>query len=223
MSYIHARSNWLRRVLNFIVPLLGLLLIVIVLSLIWFWETAGREHFLYEDRLAFNQDIELGTIVDSSMLEYYRFEKKMIFADAIKEPSDIVGLTAATFIPQGTLLHQQYFESSSVVLLEDQYIVRIPSDWIYSLPNTLRRKDSISLYLVGKQETIGEILFSTEVAYVKDSMNREIVDASRQERLDGTGVISEISLVLSLDQLEQLDCAIKENKRVIIMYSEEAA
>ena len=223
MSYIQSRNNWLKKILNFIVPLIGLILIVVVLSVIWFWETAGREHFLYEKRLVLTQDIEKGTLIEESMLAYQSYEKNIIFKDAINDVNEIIGLEAATYIPKGTLLHQKYFEPSAVTLLEDQYIVRIPTDWIYSLPNTLRRKDCISLYLIGKQGGTSEILFKTEIAYVKDSMNREIVDASNKERLDGTGVISEISLVLSIDQLQQLESAVKENNKVIIMYSEEAA
>ena len=223
MAYRNLNSSWIRRILNFIIPLIGLLLIVLVLSLIWFWETAGRDHFLYEQRLALTQDTERGTVIDASMLAYYSFEKKIIFDEALKDPSEVVGLEAASFIPKGTLLHQRYFEPTAVELLEDQYVVRLPADWIYSMPNTLRRKDSISLYVIGRQEGSSEILFKTEVAYVKDSMNREIVDASRRDRLDGTGVISEISLVLTLDQLQQLEGVIRENNKVIIMYSEGAA
>ncbi len=210
----------LRSFLSYLIPALGLVLIVIVLTLIWFWETAGREHFLYEERLVLNQDIDRGVLIEESLLTYQSFEKSKIFTGAIDDISEIVGLESISYIPQGSLLHPRYFSTTEVKLAVDQYIIRIPSDWIYSMPNTLRRQDKVYLYRFGQQESTSGVLFETEVAYVKDSMNREIVSTGKRDRMDGTGIIAEVSVVLDLDEIAQLTEIVRVGDKIIILYVE---
>lgn len=213
------RGN-LRRFLSYFIPALGLIIIVVVLTLIWFWETTGREHFLYEEKLVLNQDVEKGVLIEESMLTYRSFEKSKLFADAIYDINEIVGLESTNYIPQGTLLHKRFFSSTKVKLSVNQYIFRIPNDWIYSMPNTLRKQDKISFYIFGEHSNSNEILFDTEVAYVKDSMNREIVSVSKRDRIDGTGIIAEVSVVLTLDKIEKLTELVMAGNKIIILYVE---
>ncbi len=214
-------QNKIRVFLSYLIPALGLVIIVVVLTLIWFWETAGREHFLYEQRLVLNQAVDRGAIIEESMLTYQSFEKSNIFSDAVSEVNEIVGLEASNYIPQGTLLHKKYFASNDVKLASDQYILRIPSDWIYSMPNSLRRQDKVYFLIFGKDENSDEILFETEVAYVKDSMNREIVSMGKRDRIDGTGAIAEVSVIITLEKMAQLTRIIKDGNKIILLYVEE--
>ncbi len=220
MQKFYSVNSKLRTFFGYLIPGLGILLIVVVLVLIWFWETAGREYFLYEERVVFKQDIAEGILIDESMLTYQSFEKSKIFSEAVIDPNEIIGLETTHYIPRGALLHKKYFASTEIELAIDQYIARIPSEWIYSIPNSLRRQDKVYFYIFKPSNGASVVLFETEIAYVKDSMNREIVSVGSRERIDGSGIIAEVSVVLTLEELNQLTEVIKDGNKIIILYAE---
>lgn len=64
-----------------------------------------------------------------------------------------------------------------------------------------------------------EELFTTNVAFVKDSSNKEVVTTSAQDRIDGSSSIENIEIIVTTDELEMLEDQIKVGAKLIIMYS----
>jgi len=56
------------------------------------------------------------------------------------------------------------------------------------------------------------------VAYVKDSANREVINVSGTERLDGTSKIDEIEIVITPEELELMKKSISNGNQFIIVY-----
>ncbi|MGE7692308.1 hypothetical protein ACQKMI_24410 [Lysinibacillus sp. NPDC097214] len=70
---------------------------------------------------------------------------------------------------------------------------------------------------VGKSDEWVE-LFSTTVAYVKDSANQEVITTSTTDRLNGSASISKVELVATTDEIKKIEEQIKNGGKLIIMY-----
>ncbi len=217
-----------------ITPLIGITIILLMLGIIWFWETNGRQLYLYEDVVVLNQDIQKGTTIKEDMLIYEKLEADKIINEAVLYKDILIGLETKHFIPKGAQLHLNYFDNQGIIMSDNTYIVRIPNEWLYSIPNTLRRKDNIAFYAVTSEDKKqleevngnGEFIVSknpileTKVAYVKDSANREVQTVSYEERIDGSSIISEVLIIASPNQFNILEDVINRGDKLIIMYSE---
>jgi len=229
---------------SIIFPLIGILIIGLMISLVWFWETSGRELYFYQEVVVLNQDIKRGTIISEEILSTEKFEVDRLIESAIIDKSQIIGLEAKHFIPKNSQLHPFYFEETQLTTDKNTLITRIPSEWIYSIPNTLRRNDEIVFYYIKDNsatssenpedsirirnnedgyklvEKLGQPVLTARVAYVKDSANREVQTLSSQSRLDGSSVIAEVLVLLNFEQLQILEQYVKDGGRFIIMHSE---
>lgn len=63
-------------------------------------------------------------------------------------------------------------------------------------------------------------LFHTNVAFVKDSSNKEVVTTSTQDRMDGSSTISSIEIVTTTEEFKMLEEQIKLGAKLIVMYSD---
>lgn len=132
-----------------ILPIVGILIIVFMAVLMYYWETIGREKFLYKPVIVFTIDIPAGTIInDENILKTQWVEFDKVIENAITDKNQVIGKAAAHFIPKDTQLHPSYLEDKELVLNPGQYIYKIPNDWLFSVPESLRRKDHIAVYEV---------------------------------------------------------------------------
>lgn len=220
---------------NLVRGLLGVLLIVIAIGTIFYWEIYGRQDFLYKDIVVLNEDVDKNEVITTDMLEYKKIEQTTFIDDAIVDSRSIVGKAAKNYIPKGVQLVEKYFDDSELVLDKDQYIFRIPLEWLKAFPNTLRRGDKIYFYEVSTgavlhNTTEGEIISNNKealknepitsamVAYVKDGSNNEVITLSEEDRYNGSNVISEIEIVTNIDTVNLLRKSINNEKTFIIMY-----
>lgn len=234
----------LRKYASIIAPLIGIIIIGLMISLVWFWETSGRELYFYKEAVVLNQDINRGTIVTKEMLTIEKFEVDKLIDNVIMDKNQIIGLEAKHFIPKNSQLHPYYFEQSQLTTDQNNFITRIPTEWLYSIPNTLRRNDEVVFYYINDSasktginnedsfkthsnnegynlvENLGKPVLTARVAYVKDSANREVQTLSSQSRMDGSSVIAEILVLLNFEQLRLLENYIKDGGKFIIMHSE---
>lgn len=207
----------IRRNSSIIAPFIGIIIIILMLSIIWYWETIGRELFLYKEVIVLNRDVSKGTVIDEDILKIKKIESDNILEEAIYTKEEIIGLEAKHFLPKETQLHINYFDSQNFSNIENAYIVRVPNEWLYSVPNTLRRKDTILFYSVNEEDNI---ILKTQVAYVKDSGNREVKTVSTENRLDGSSVITEVSIVATPDEFKSLESTVSKGNKLIILYAE---
>ncbi|MCT4544971.1 MAG: flagella basal body P-ring formation protein FlgA [Vallitalea sp.] len=221
---------------NFFKGLLGIVLIIIAIGIIFYWEVHGRENLLYKDIVVLTQEINKNEVITKDMLQYQKREESTLIKEVITKKEIIIGKAANNYIPKGVQLVEKYFEDPCLVLDEDEYIFKIPGEWIMAFPNSLRRGDKIYFYEIDKNrksETIdvdGDIpmyieealeedaIVNTTVAYVKDGANREVVSLSDEERFNGTSRISEIEIITDLEIVNLLRESIKQDKVFIIMY-----
>jgi len=243
--------NKMKRFSILIMPMIGIILISAMLSIVWYWETYGRELYFYQQIVVLNQDIKKGRLVTEDMVSTAQIEKDHLIDQVIVNKNQIIGLEAIQFIPKNAQLHPSYFENPHFTTDKNTYIVKIPNDWLYSVPNTLRRKDHVLFYQINEEqwkafdqqiekqqaendlipvysaeeteplkEKVSNILLEAYVAYVKDSVNREVKTVSSQERYDGSSVIAEVLVYLSPQEVEKLEQAVKEGHKFILMHTE---
>ena len=229
-----------------IIAVLGVAFIVAATILVFFWETRGREHFLYKQVIVMASSVEAGTIVTADMLDVKRIDEGNIIEEAIVDKSSIIGKKTAHFIPGFSQLNQTYFEDENIVLKTDEYIFTIPEEWIITLPNSLRSGDIIYFYPVKmpdekyeskeavgsvrkvsekdvsdiSKEAVEDYILESVVAYLKDSGNREVVTVSEEERYDGSSKIASLEIIAELEDISYLQNLAENNYKFIILYKD---
>ena len=216
----------------------GVCLILLAISAFIYWESAGREKFTYGEIVVFNQGIDKGKVIKAEMLSSRRLDKTTIIDEAIQDPAQIVGKVALVNIPKGLQLSPDFFIDTQLHVEKGQYILQIPSDWLYAYPQTLRRGDRVYFYTVEKHEDnssgfyadypddeaaaeeikeSSKAVLSSQVAYVKDSSNREVVDVV-PSRMDGTSSIARLEIITDEEGYEILRDNYNQGFQFIIMY-----
>ncbi len=137
-------------------PIIGVMTIAVMLGVIWYWEIYGRELYFYQEIVVLNQDINRGTIITEDMLTNQKIEANFLINQVIKDKNTILKLEAKQFIPKSAQLHPNFFEKTDLSTGGNTYIVRIPNEWLYSVPNTLRRKDHVLFYQINEHK-FGEL------------------------------------------------------------------
>ena len=192
----------------------GILLIVISLGALGFWEFWGRENLAYEQVIVLRQNIPENTEIVRSLLEVKRVENPGDQVLMEKDAAALIGMESAQFIPAGTPLHREFFQDPSLATGGNtgQYILSIPAEWLISFPQTLRRGDEVSFYYGEKQVT------SARVAHVRDSSNQEVVSAD-DARLQATAPASQLEVVVTEAEAVKLAAMAEKGKRFMILYS----
>jgi len=207
------------------------------LAMIYFWETTGRERFLYTEVVVLNQSIESGTTVEDYMIELIKINPDNLMEGALVKKDEVIGRNSAHFIPKYSQLSLAYFKDESVGIKKEEYIFTVPSEWIITFPSSLRRGDTIYFYPV-KVETENkeksrsfnntssakvtgeEELVKSEVAYLKDSGNREIVDTEGEDRYDASANISSIEIITGYEDISYLENLAESGWKFIILYKD---
>lgn len=206
------------------------------MAMIYFWETRGREQFLYSSVVVLNQSVEANVSIKSSMLGLIKINPNTLIEGAIVQKEKIIGKYSAHYIPKNSQLAPAYFKDDTTdIKKEDQYIFAIPTDWIITFPNSLRRGDMIYFYpvkIVDKNEqqnksfnnldnikiTSQSDLLKSKVAYLKDSGNREVVNTPGEDRYDGSANIASIEIVTNYEGVSYLQNLAESNWKFIILY-----
>jgi len=230
---------------NKIRSIIALFVMTLAIVLMYLYLTYGQQAFSTRSVLVANMDIEAGTVIDPSI----HFSLKNINNEDLIPQSmgqeDIPGLTgmaASQFIPQNSQVSYRCFDKSGIVITEDKFVYKIPSSWIYAVPSSIRRGDSVLIYEIDSkidqkimnttqnapdelavyqdQVAIGsqEPIIETTVIYVKDSANREVVDVDGKKRLDGTSQVSSIEIVCTRDDVSIIEKKIADGKKLILVY-----
>ena len=216
--------------------ILGIILMLATLAVIYFWETSGRERFLYSEVVVLNQSVEADIPITSDMLDLIKINPDNFMEGAIVDKDEVIGKYSAQYIPKYSQLALAYFKDDSTdTKKEDLYIFTIPSDWIITFPNSLRRGDTIYFYPVKvASEKVEESksfnsqgsikvtkesgLVKSEVAYLKDSGNREVVNTAGEDRYDASANISSIEIITNYEDVSYLEGLAGSSWKFIILY-----
>ncbi|MGI6748655.1 MAG: hypothetical protein ACOX4V_10575 [Anaerovoracaceae bacterium] len=196
--------------------ILGILLILLSISALFLWEWKGREVILMQEVLVAKEDIQKGTLVNSSMFQTKGIPKDNLLQDVLKpnESNIIEGKIAMQYIPQNNQIIMKYFEDNAFKLKKGESIFVIDPSWIAMRSSSLRRGDVVDVY--GNNE-VG-FLGTFKVAFVKDQTEREVKDISEGtfhhgvkgdilSRTDSTSIIDHIEIITTFSEYKKIaDC-----------------
>ena len=230
MKYFKTR----RKRAPLIFAILGIVLMLSSVTAMFWWETKGRSLFLYKEVLVLNQSVEAGMTITEDMVSFIRVDPFNFIEGALVSKEKVLGKITYHYIPKYSQLNLAYFIGEKVkAAKEDQYIFTIPPDWYLTFPNSLRRGDIIYFYPVknlklnenissntseSKKIFMEEDMIKGEIAYLKDSGNREVVDIKGEKRYDGSANIASIEIITNWEDFSYLQGLVGENYKFIILY-----
>lgn len=195
--------------------ILGIILIVLSIALILGWEFIGRDRLMYTEILTVNQDIEQGTEITKDMLATKKVTdpSPKSFRVVAEDVEKVIGMEATSYIPTGAELYSEYFEDPSLVLhtKTNEVYFPLPSSWIVAYPQTLRRGDTLIIYVED-----GTRLLEATAIYVKDSSNAEVV--SDNDRLKAAASVADIVIKVTEDQARLLTTTAADNTKFVLLY-----
>ena len=216
--------------------LLGILVIILAVSGLYAWETIGRQELTYTDVIVFKKDVEGQVVVSKEMLGRMKIESRILPSNTITDAELIIGKETSNYIPAQLPLTEKFFTSPELTPGKDQFIFKLPEEWVYSFPQSLRRGDEIFIYLVrnakaveaalnnGEAPVISEYgdapqkpILSATVVYVKDNANREVVSTG-EDRFDGTSSLAQIEIIASEADYNKLANAYNDGYCFNLMY-----
>jgi len=191
--------------------LIAIILIIVSLAGMYYWESCGREAFLMSEVLVSASDIPAGKRIDLTDLSVNTLPSSTLPQNSlsINDAGSLVGMTAAVDIPGGIQLASSYFTSAGQSFTRGQSIYVIPASWICEVSNSVRAGDEISIFLMPEFRYLG----CYRVAFAKDDSFDEIAD-------EGAPEILERSVAQELSELEII-CSLGEYKRIARALSEE--
>lgn len=186
--------------------------------------------------------------------------KQDLIGDVVlaKDIDEVLGYEAAQDMISNSMVSKKMIDYDQIVPDESkgEAIRPIISDMIFAKPGSLRRKDSIDIYLINKdviekymgtqkdisvpstvvssdqaqkiQGMLSEpILKNVKVVYAKDSSNREVTNAKEEEkvkkeseRLNATGNITDIEVILNEEEFHNLMKEVMQNgNKLYITYN----
>lgn len=195
---------------------LGILLILLSIGGLLFWEWKGREVVLMDEVLVAREEIQKGAMVDGSMFVVKGVPKENLLEEALV-PGDrtiLEGKIASQFIAKNDQIVMDYFSDNEFRLKQDESIFVIDPIWVAMRSSALRRGDMVDIYGTNGLGLLGTF----RIAYVKDASEREVRDAAEGteaaggscdilDRPDSTSVIDHVEIISTFREYEYLvDC-----------------
>lgn len=145
---------------------------IVIIFQLWF-ESSGREIFFSEQVVKLKNSMGRNQIVTNDSWYYDKIPKSTLIEGVITNPDEIVGKSVTEYIPYNAQLSPTYFELPELITDKNHLTMKIPNDWIYSIPNTLRSRDKIVL-----KEVTSDVL---EVEKTKELNNDPSLLAAKEQ------------------------------------------
>ena len=207
---------------------LGVVLVLIAVAALLFWEAEGRELLLMDDVLVADGDVKAGEMIDIARFRTVSVPAGALVDGAVtpKNTGRLEGMEAAVDILKGAQLSLRYVRDPEEAPKPETSCFVIRNEWIYMCTSSLRRGDSILITSADGKNIVGRY----PVAYVKDGDGREVTDASSglysftgegggSDRVNSSAPIHHIEIVCELkDYRRILDyCAGKAGASLMIV------
>lgn len=193
MAYKNKSFNFgTKKLTSVLLPLSGIAIIVILIGAMWWWEVDGRQRTLYVSIPVLKTDVKRGDLIKSDMFDTVKREKESLISNYVTDPNKIVGKEAKQYIPKNMPLDPQFFESPELITDKDRKNWKLPNEWIYAMPNSLRRKDHIVLY-----EVSSEIVKSSQ-----NDVKKIQIDAQSTTSPDGRTQNANIQVYQKIDDVK---------------------
>lgn len=162
----YGTKNKLKNITSYILPIIAIFAICGFCAIVWFWETVGREKFMYDEVVVASKYILEGQPITKDNVKLEKFEASKVVKGAAKSVNEVINKTAKHNIPQNAQIHPDYVDVDEIIAKNDQYIFKLPNEWIKAVPSSLRRKDTAYIYLVSSN------LFSLDSASKKPQYDK---------------------------------------------------
>ena len=187
-------------------PLLGIMLIILsILTMIW-WEKSGREQMVMDSVMVAKKSIERGTVIRAKDFMEIKNIPESTGAITPQDFYRIKGLVANQDIPKLAQVIPDMFIKKNKLLLEGASIFSIKDSWIDSRSSSLRKGDVIDMF-----DDTGQLYVGTfQVAYVKDSNEQEVIGTEENisdeilQRNFSSSVISHVEIIASLKDYQKI-------------------
>lgn len=128
--------------------IIALAIMIISMVLMYLYLSFGQEAFSTKSVIVTAVDIDQGTVISYEHFTEKKVEDKDLISGSIsvEELSSIIGLAATQFIPANSQVVSRYFEKPGIVITEDKFVYKIPNNWIYAVPSSIRRSDEVLIY-----------------------------------------------------------------------------
>ena len=169
--------------------IIGILLIVLAVSALTYWETDGRNRLLTEKVVVASESIMEGDIITKQMLRVAAALPETVIDGALR-PDEIdkaLGKEASQGLVKNQQIAATHIREQGEAKKEKLSPFLIKAEWIDSLSSSLRKGDVISIYNGDGSFYFGDF----EAVYVKDANDREITDGGVIDHLEILTVLAE--------------------------------
>ncbi len=184
----------------------GIILVILSVAAMYFWETKGRNSFLLVPVLAAAEDIDAGQIVAEEHFTVLRVPPETVAA-ATLAPSEgvhIYGMRAGHRIRKYQQVAKDDFGSRTAQVPEGKSVYVLPESWIYSRSSSLRAGDSVTIYSMPEKKPLG----TYTLAFVRDNAEQEVYDTNLPsgvlERTAPSSIISSLEILCTEQEYFEL-------------------
>jgi len=193
---------------------LGVILVMIAVIALLFWEAEGREMLLMETALVAGEDVKEGDKLDPENFRAVSVPSGSLVDGALspEDASLLRGKEACADILKGAQLSSRHLRETDEKPRPETSFFLIRNEWIYMCTSALRRGDDVLVTSADGKQVIG--LYP--VAFVKDGDGREVVDASSGiYSFTGSGGDGErVNSSAPIHHIE-IKCELKEYRRIL--------
>ena len=201
--------------------ILGLLLIVVAVSGLIFWEVKGRETLLLDTVIVASEEISAGTVISRDLLK----------AGGVLEESRIqgslnwdmlhvaLGQVALRDIVKNSQLSEEYLTDNDFYLRSSESIFVLHPEWIAMRSSSIRRGDWIDIYENGGYDKIG----TYRVAFVKDVNEIEVTDgegpkeSNSLDRTVSSSLINHVEIIANTKEYEKIARSAKKGEAGLLL------
>lgn len=179
--------------------IIGLAMITVTLAAIGIWEFWGRENISYRQVIVLREDTKAHTVISEDDIQTKKLESPSGEALTEADAENLIGMETSQYVAADTELRREYFQTSQLAVGQDsgKALMSLPSDWLLSFPQTLRRGDKVNIY----NGTVK--LMEAVTAHVKDSGGQEVLSQDSQ-RMEASSALSHIEIIGSEEDLVEL-------------------
>lgn len=193
---------------RWLVPLVGLLLVIMsAVALVW-WEKQGRELLLLEPVAVAAHDISAGAEITGREFREVRVDRAALMSGSIK-PGELPGLAgkiAVADIRKGAQVSRDSFREANSILQDNKSVYCIKQDWIDNRSSSLRKGDFIDIYDSEGNAHLG----SFQVVHVRDEGEQEVISGELnvsddiEERDFSSDVVASVEILCSLEEYQEI-------------------
>ena len=194
--------------------IIGLAMITVTLAAIGIWEFWGRENISYRQVIVLREDTKAHTVISEDDIQTKKLESPSGEALTEADAENLIGMETSQYVAADTELRREYFQTSQFAVGQDsgKALMSLPSDWLLSFPQTLRRGDKVNIY----NGTVK--LMEAVTAHVKDSGGQEVLSQDSQ-RMEASSALSHIEIIGSEEDLVELSKLASEGAKFTLTTS----